>query len=149
LFYFTFSSWYHQEEYIQASLGTAYLVEPEEWIPNQYAIIEAREKTNRSAGSGAASCKAFQKAQGNLITFARRSVWLGGLDECPPSQDAVSDRPRNDKEPFPQLILFIPSSYMWGFGKYQYTLRAALPANRGLILGRQTQFLSDFMSSWR
>lgn len=57
----------------------AYLVEAEEWIPNQYAIIEVWAKRNRSAGSGSASCKAFQKAKGNLITFARRRVWVGTL----------------------------------------------------------------------
>jgi hypothetical protein len=34
---------------------------------------------NRSAGSGSASSKAFQKAKGNLITLARRSVWVGAL----------------------------------------------------------------------
>jgi hypothetical protein len=65
------------------------------------------------------SCKAFQKAKGNLITFARGVGGRGGLDECLLSQDVLSDRPWNDKEPFRQFIIVSPSFHTWGFEKYQ------------------------------
>lgn len=69
----------------------------------------------------------------------------GGLDECLLSQDVVSYRPSNDKEPFRQFILLIPSSYIWGFHKYRY--RGWNTGKSGFD-SRQARTILSFPQSW-